>query len=95
MDTNTIVAAVLAIINGAIAVPIIQLLKKLLHINGGFQAYLLTFVEVAVITAGYLLFILPPFTWSVFLIATAYAFLQASKLFDELKAAKIIASKTA
>lgn len=93
MDTNTIVVAVLAIINGGIAVPIIQLLKKLLHINGGFQAYLLTLVEVAAVTAGYLLLVVPPFVLPTFLIATAYAFLQASKIFDELKAGGIVASK--
>ena len=86
MDTQTIVAAVLAIVNGAIAVPIVQFLKSLLKITGGFKAYLLTLVEVAVVTAGYLLLIVPPFKLPVFLIATAYAFLQASKLFDELKA---------
>jgi urea transporter len=85
MDQNTIVAAVLAIINGAVAVPIVQLLKSWLHINGGFQAYLLTFVECAAVTAGYLL--LAPgmtFTWTVFLVSTAYAFLQASKIYDDL-----------
>ena len=86
MDTQTIVAAVLAIVNGVIAVPIIQFLKGLLKIKGGFKAYLLTLVEVAVVTAGYLLLVIPPFTLPVFLIATAYAFLQASKLFDEIKA---------
>lgn len=84
MTTDTIIAAVLAIVNGAIAVPIIQLLKKLLHINGGFQAYLLTLAEVAVIAAVYLLFILHAFTWPLFLMVTAYAFLQASKLYDEI-----------
>jgi urea transporter len=85
MDQNTIVAAVLAIVNGAVAVPIVQLLKSWLHINGGFQAYLLTFAEVAAITAGYLL--LAPgmtFTWPVFLISTFYAFLQASKIYDDM-----------
>ena len=87
MDTKTIVAAVLAIVNGAIAVPIIQILKNALKITGGFGAYLLTFIEVAVITAGYLLLVPGmAFTWPVFLISTAYAFLQASKIFDELKA---------
>ena len=90
MDTNTIVMAVLAIVNGAIAVPIIQLLKKLLKINGGFQAYLLTLVEVATITAGYLLLVLHAFAWPIFLISTAYAFLQASKIFDDLKANRFI-----
>jgi hypothetical protein len=87
MDTQTIVASVLAIVNGAIAVPIVQLLKKWLGIEGGLKAYLLTFAEIAAITAGYLIFALKAFTWPVFLISTAYAFLQASKIFDDLKSA--------
>jgi hypothetical protein len=86
MDTNAIVIAVLAIINGAIAVPIINLLKSLLHINGGWQSYVLTAAEVMAITAGYLLLALKAFTWPTFLMASAYAFLQASKIYDEIKA---------
>lgn len=84
MDNQTIVAAVLAIVNGAIAVPIINLLKSLLHINGGWQSYALTFVEVTAITAGYLLLVLHAFAWPVFLISSVYAFLQASKIYDEI-----------
>lgn len=87
MDTQTIVQAVLAIINGALAVKIVQWLKSLLGISGGWQAYALLLAEVAAVTAGYLLLALHAFTWPVFLISTAYAFLQASKIYDELKAA--------
>ena len=87
MDTKTIVAAVLAIVNGGLAVPIVQFLKGLLKITGGFGAYAITLVEIAVITAGYLLLVPgQTFTWPVFLASTIYAFLQASKIFDELKA---------
>jgi len=85
MDQNIVVAAVLAIVNGALAVPIINLLKKLLGITGGWQSYALTGAEVMAITAGYLLFVLKAFTWPVFVISSAYAFLQASKLYDEIK----------
>lgn len=88
MDTNIIVVAVLAIINGGLAIPIIQVLKSVLKISGGWKAYVLTLVEVAVVTAGYLLLVLHAFAWPVFLISTAYAFLQASKLYDELFKAK-------
>ena len=88
MDPNTIVIAVLAIVNGAIAVPIINLLKSMLGITTGWKAYALTFVEVAAVTAGYLLLVAHAFVWTTFLIATAYAFLQASKIYDEIAKAK-------
>lgn len=78
-----IVTAVLAIVNGAIAIPIVNLLKKLLHINGGWQAFALTIAETAAVTAGYLILIVPPFTWPVFIAATFYAVLQATKIYDE------------
>lgn len=89
MDTNTIVLAVLAIINGGVAVPIINLLKGWLKIDGGWKSYALTAGEVLVVTAGYLLLVLKAFTWPVFLVSSAYAFLQASKIYDEIKARKI------
>jgi hypothetical protein len=85
MTTETIVAAVLAIVNGGLAVPIVNLLKGWLHINGGWQAYALTLVEVAAITAGYLVFALKAFTWPLFIMSTVYAFLQASKVYDEIQ----------
>lgn len=88
MDPNIVVASVLAIVNGALAVPIINLLKSLLHINGGWQAYVLTFVEVTAITAGYLIFALKAFAWPIFIISSVYAFLQASKIYDEIAKAK-------
>jgi hypothetical protein len=61
----------------------VNLLKKLLHINGGWQAFLLTVAEVAAVTAGYLILVVPPFTWPVFVAATFYAVLQATKIYDE------------
>jgi hypothetical protein len=88
MDTNTIVIAVLAIINGATAVLIVQWLKSLLKIDGGWKAYAVTLAETGIVTAGYLLFVLKTFTWPTFLIATAYAFLQASKIYDSIVKAK-------
>ena len=88
MDTNTIVIAVLAIMNGATAIFIVQLIKKLLKIDGGWQAYAVTLAETAAVTAGYLLWVLKAFTWPTFLIATAYAFLEASKIYDQIPKAK-------
>jgi hypothetical protein len=85
MTTNEIVIAVLAIINGGLAVPIVNLIKGWLKITGGWQAYAITLVEVAAVTAGYLVFALKAFSWPLFLAATVYAFLQASKLYDEIQ----------
>lgn len=84
MDTQTIVTAVLAIINGVTAVFIVQFLKNLLKIDGGWKAYAITLVETGVVTAAYLLYVVKAFTWQTFIIATAYAFLEASKLYDDI-----------
>jgi hypothetical protein len=85
MDPNAVVLAVLAIVNGGLAVPIVNLLKGWLKITGGWQSYALTLAEVAIVTAGYLVFALKAFTWPLFLMSTVYAFLQASKLYDEIQ----------
>lgn len=76
-----ILNAILAIITGGIAVPIIQWLKKQLKINDGWKAMLLTLVEVSAVTAGYLLYVTHTFTWPALLGYAIYAFIQASGIF--------------
>lgn len=84
MDVNAVVVAVLAIVNGAIAVPIVAWLKAKFGIAGGWKAMLLTAVEVAAVTAGYLL-MAHLFTWPLWAGASFYAFIQASGIYTVTK----------
>jgi hypothetical protein len=89
MDTASIMAivsAVLALINGEVASPIIAWLKIKLGITGGVPAFLLTVGEVATVTAGYLLLVTKSFTLISFLACTAYAVIRASGKNTEKKA---------
>lgn len=80
-----IATAVLAIINGEFAMPIIQWIKHQLGIVGGWQAMALTIVEVAAVTAGYLLLVTKNFSWGAFLACAAWAFIRASGKYTEAK----------
>ena len=77
LDLNTL-NAILAIITGGIAVPVVQWLKKLLKIDGGWKATLLTLAETMAVTAGYLIFVTHAFTLSAFALLVVVAFGSAS-----------------
>jgi len=72
-------AAILALVNGYwLTAPTVEWLKKKLGITGGFGASALTFVEVAIGTAAYLLWVIHDFTLMGFAILVFITFGLAS-----------------
>jgi hypothetical protein len=82
-----LVTAVLAILNGEFASPIIAWLKAKLGITGGVKAALLSLAEIAAVTAGYLVFITKNFTLGTFALCVLYAFMRASGIYTAAKEA--------
>jgi hypothetical protein len=85
-DILALVTAVLAILNGEIASPIIAWLKAKLKVTGGIPAFALTVGEIAAVTAGYLLFVTKNFTIGTFALAVVYGVMRASGIYTVTKA---------
>jgi hypothetical protein len=82
-----LVTAVLALVNGEIASPIIAWIKAKLGASwsSGVKAAILSIAEIAAVTAGYLIFVTRNFTLGTFGLCVLYAFARASGIYTAKK----------